>query len=82
MDHIAARSVGNTTMSLILPFNREVTRIALTNVLVVERSCNYRTSSCYWDQAELNNQLVTANYTNWREVFKTLPKDQAFDNKD
>lgn len=39
-------------------------------------------SSRYWDQAVLNDQLGIMNFINWRKVFRTLPKDLAFDNKD
>ena len=66
-----------------LPFNREVTMAALTSVLMMERrSCNYEISSRYWDQAVLNDQPGTLNFINWKEVFRTLPNELAFDNKD
>lgn len=82
LEQSAVRRVDNTVMPLMLPFNREVAMAALTSVLMVERrSCNHGISSCYWDQAVLNDQLGIVNFINWREVLRTLDKELAFDNK-
>jgi len=70
-------------MPLMSLFNRKVTMRTLTSVYMVERrSCNHEISSHHRGHAVPNDQLGIGNFTNWRQVFRTLPKKLSFDNKD